>query len=238
MLGSGSSPRREEEEHPAAAVVSLWSPSQGRNEQSSLSATQTLRLGCGCPLLPLLFRSIQPGLGWQAVHDATGRWENNVQSLPRLSLCLWVSDTPSPAAVGAVVTLSSKNLAGEAGNLVVGMAAGVFSSFAAWLVWVKDMGDTAHLELGRVCGGTLSQAAGSTPRVCNLKREATSTKKKGAIGAEKQLQSFLRWGQQCRAVSRTSVSMLLPGLCPFIVCWGRTWCPHRVMPGAALTRSG
>lgn len=101
-------------------------------------------------------------------------------------LCLWVSDTPSPAAVGAVVTFSSKNLAGEAGNLVVGMAAGVFSSLAAWLVWVKDMGDTAPLELGCVCGGTPSQAAGSTPWVCKIRlreKQPLQKKKKKRGGA-------------------------------------------------------
>lgn len=36
-----------------------------------------LQLGWGCCLLPLLFRAEQPDFGWQALHNATGSWEND-----------------------------------------------------------------------------------------------------------------------------------------------------------------
>lgn len=45
-----------------------------------------LRLGWDCLFLPLLFRSEQPGFGWQVLHNASGSWENDVEYLP-LTLC-------------------------------------------------------------------------------------------------------------------------------------------------------
>lgn len=116
----------------------------------SFSVTQTLRPGSGCPLLPLPFRSKAAWFGLAGTAQCHGEMGEQraippltVSAAPGLSsstACLWVSDTPSPAGVGAVVALSSKNLAGEAGNPVVGTAAGAFSSLAAWLLWVKDVG--------------------------------------------------------------------------------------------------